>query len=119
MKIMKGTLHMHNEWFKLQMCADPFAEMLSINVLKDTDSASLGSVRHNNIPETSTVTSKFGQSNISSLSNNGNLPQQSESSRDRAIFDDSSILTVMVCLDIIVCATKSPRIYTNHVSSLM
>lgn len=95
MKIMKGTLHMHNEWFKLQMCADPFAEMLSINVLKDTDSASLGSVRHNNIPETSTVTSKFGQSNISSLSNNGNLPQQSESSRDRAIFDDSSILTVM------------------------
>eukprot|EP00250_Pteridium_aquilinum_P000798 c10963_g1_i1 orf=536-2674(-) len=95
MKIMKVTLHAHNEWFKLQMCADTFAEMLSINTLKDTDCVSLGSVCHNNIPETSTVTSKLGPSNISSLSNDGSLPQQSESSRDGAIFDDSSILTLM------------------------
>lgn len=91
MKIMKCTLHTHTEWFKLQMCDDHFAEMLSINILKDTNSTGLGSL----LPETSTVTSKVGRSNTSSLSNTANAPQQSESSRDRAMFDDGSILTVM------------------------
>lgn len=91
MKILKVTLHMHTEWFKMQMCADPFAEMLSINTIKDTESASLGSLCHSNGPETSTVTSKLGPSNIS----DGNLPQQAESSREGAIFGDNAILTVM------------------------
>ncbi|KAH7446944.1 hypothetical protein KP509_01G083400 [Ceratopteris richardii] len=95
MKIMKVTLHMHTELFKLQMCADPFAEMLRITSLKDTDPTSLGSVP-NNIPETSTVTSKDGSGNPSCLSASSTLPsQQAESVREGPIFDETSILTVM------------------------
>ncbi|MCO5546584.1 hypothetical protein L7F22_000013 [Adiantum nelumboides] len=95
MKIMKVTLHMHTEWFKMQMCTDPFAEMLSINTMKDTESLSLGSLCHSNIPETSTVSSKAGPSNISSLSSDGNMRQQAESSREGTLFGDNAILTVM------------------------
>lgn len=37
MKIMRVTLHNHNEWFKLQMCKDRFEGLLQIDTLKQID----------------------------------------------------------------------------------
>lgn len=37
MKIMRATLHTHNEWFKLQMCKDHFEEFLKIHHLKEVE----------------------------------------------------------------------------------
>ncbi|WOG93100.1 hypothetical protein DCAR_0312381 [Daucus carota subsp. sativus] len=41
MKILRTTLHTHNEWFKLQMCKDVFEGLLRIDSLKDISSTSL------------------------------------------------------------------------------
>ncbi|KAL4582316.1 hypothetical protein LXL04_006863 [Taraxacum kok-saghyz] len=38
MKIMRATLHTHNEWFKLQMCKDRFEGLLKIDALKEVNS---------------------------------------------------------------------------------
>ncbi|KAG0487086.1 hypothetical protein HPP92_009181 [Vanilla planifolia] len=35
MKIMRATLHTHNEWFKLQMCKDRFEDFMRIDELKE------------------------------------------------------------------------------------
>ncbi|KAL6220431.1 hypothetical protein ACLB2K_008187 [Fragaria x ananassa] len=41
MKIMRATLHTHNEWFKLQMCKDHFESLLRIDSLKEVNMPSL------------------------------------------------------------------------------
>lgn len=41
MKIIRTTLHTHNEWFKLQMCKDGFEGLLKIDSLKDISNTSL------------------------------------------------------------------------------
>ncbi|KAF6145931.1 hypothetical protein GIB67_007950, partial [Kingdonia uniflora] len=35
MKLMRATLHTHNEWFRLQMCKDRFEALLKIDSLKE------------------------------------------------------------------------------------
>lgn len=41
MKIMRATLHTHNEWFKLQMCKDHFESLLRVDSLKEVNMPSL------------------------------------------------------------------------------
>ena len=91
MNIMKVTLQSHSEWFKIQMCPDPFAKILKIDGLKNTESANLGL---NVISESSTISSKHGSSKISSVTDDGDQ-HKSDSSRSGG-FDDGAILTVMV-----------------------
>jgi hypothetical protein len=94
MNIMKVTLQSHSDWFKLQMCDDPFAKILEIDALKDTESATHGP---NISSESSGVSSKHGSSKISSVTEDGN--QQKSDSRS-GVFDDSAILTVMVSFQV-------------------
>ena len=94
MKIMRATLHTHNEWFKLQMCKDRFEEFLKIEYLKQVD-----------VPVKSDATSKLHADNCthgssqttmcsSSKLEDGSSPSQVSSSEN--VCDEGAILKVMV-----------------------
>lgn len=97
MKIMKATLHSHNEWFKLQMCKDRFESHLRIDSLKDVNTPLLTAVAMSNL---NADTSNLGSSQVTissstKISEDGSSPTQ-VSSRD--VCDENAILKVMVSL---------------------
>ena len=113
MKIMRATLHTHNEWFKLQMCKDRFEEFLKIDHLKQVD-----------VPVKSNATSKphadicthgSSQTTICSTSKleDGSSPSQVSPSEN--VCDEGAILKVMVrlykaCLEIyLLCKLSLKR----------
>lgn len=93
MKIMRATLHTHNEWFKLQMCKDRFEELLKIDRLKEV-----------HLPVKNDATSKShvddcthgsSQTTICSSSKleDGSSPSQVSSTEN--VCDEGAILKVM------------------------
>ena len=96
MKIMRATLHTHNEWFKLQMCKDRFEGLLRINSLKEVHAPFLSPVCTSKSYADS-CTNGSSQATVSSgtrMSEDGSSPTQ-VSSRD-VICDEGAILKVMV-----------------------
>ncbi|OMO56684.1 hypothetical protein CCACVL1_26345 [Corchorus capsularis] len=95
MRIMRATLHTHTEWFKLQMCKDPFESLLRIDSLKENSSPVLTSLATSkSINDSCTLGSS--QATISSttrISDDVGSPNQA-SSRD-VICDENAILKVM------------------------
>ncbi|KZV45991.1 hypothetical protein F511_10681 [Dorcoceras hygrometricum] len=95
MKILRATLHSHNEWFKLQMCKDQFEGLLWIHSLKELGSPLLGDASCKSYSNSCTQGSS--QVTISSGSTrtheDGNSPNQI-SSTDIGC-DENAILKVM------------------------
>lgn len=90
MKFMRATLLSHTQWFKLQMCTDPFADLLHINALKDMD-AGVGATA------TSVDDSKLVVGSGSCLSTTEtSVSQPPDLPRDGPLFDEASVLTLMV-----------------------
>ncbi|XP_076943314.1 uncharacterized protein LOC143613513 [Bidens hawaiensis] len=95
MKIVRATLHTHNEWFKLQMCKDHFEGLLKIDVLKQVDSSLLTDTLSKSLTnDVSSNTSQGTASSSSKLHEDGNSPAQ-VSSTGEIVSDEASILKVM------------------------
>ncbi|XP_022775208.1 uncharacterized protein LOC111317118 isoform X4 [Durio zibethinus] len=95
MRIMRATLHTHSEWFKLQMCKDPFESLLRIDFLKENNAPVLTSLATSK-SNTDCCTLGSSQATVSSttrVSDDGGSPNQA-SSRD-VICDENAILKVM------------------------
>ncbi|PKI50123.1 hypothetical protein CRG98_029447 [Punica granatum] len=94
MKIMRATLHTHNEWFKLQMCKDRFESLLRIDSLKDVSSPMLACALSK-----SNVDSCTHGSSVVTTSSSGRAAEDSSSpaqvSSTDAFYDESAILKVM------------------------
>lgn len=90
MKVMRATLFTHTQWFKVQMCTDRFADFLNINTLKEPDAVA--------------ETSELAMEDLKTVGGSGSCLSTSEMSgtqlpegpRDGPVFDDGSILTLMV-----------------------
>ncbi|XXG70804.1 hypothetical protein AAC387_Pa07g0204 [Persea americana] len=94
MKIMRATIHTHNEWFKLQMCKDRFEGLLKIDCLKEIDMPLLGDAASKTYADASTPgSSQITISSSSRMPEDGNSPTP-VSSRD-VICDETAILKVM------------------------
>ncbi|KAI4314955.1 hypothetical protein L6164_027811 [Bauhinia variegata] len=93
-KIMRATLHSHNEWFKLQMCKDHFEGVLRIDSLKEVNSPFLTTVSTSrSYADSCTGSSQVTISSGTRMFEDGSSPTQA-SSRD-VICDESAILKVM------------------------
>ncbi|MQL71471.1 hypothetical protein Taro_003792 [Colocasia esculenta] len=93
MKIMRETLHSHNEWFRLQMCKDHFEGLLKIDCLKDVNATLF-------IDSTSrTVMDNCAHGPQFSVSSNNRLPEDGSSpasvSSGDVICNENAILKVM------------------------
>lgn len=100
MKIMRATIHTHNEWFKFQMCKDRFEGLLKIDCLKEIDMPLFGDAASKTFADASTPgSSQITISSSSRMPEDGNSPTP-VSSRD-IICDETAILKVMVSC---VCA---------------
>lgn len=91
MKMMKATLFTHTQWFKLQMCADRFADLLSINALKEPDAA-VAETSEPTMEDSKTAAVSASCTSTSEMSGS----QLPDVPRDGPLFDDGSILTLMV-----------------------
>ncbi|KAF6143545.1 hypothetical protein GIB67_029714 [Kingdonia uniflora] len=94
MKLMRATLHTHNEWFRLQMCKDCFEGLLKIYSLKEIKTPLI----IDDVSKKNTDNSTPGSSQMTTLSSNrmvedGNSPTQ-VSSGD-VTCDETAILKVM------------------------
>lgn len=97
MKIMRATLHTHNEWFKLQMCKDRFESFLGINSLKDVNSSMLvGTLSKSTVSSCTHGSSVVDTSSSGRAAEDGSSPMQASSTD--AFYDESAILKVMVSL---------------------
>lgn len=96
MKLMRATLHTHNEWFKLQMCKDRFESLLSIDSLKEVNTPLLSacSLSKSNADSCTHGSSLVTISSSARVSEYGSSPTQ-ESTRD-VVCDENAILKVMV-----------------------
>ena len=95
MKIMRATLYTHNEWFKLQMCKDPFEGLLRIGSLKDVSSPLLTDAATKSNADTCTHgSSQVTISSSSRMQEDGSSPTQVSSTE--VICDENAILKVMV-----------------------
>lgn len=97
MKIMRTTLHTHNEWFKLQMCKDRFEGLLKIDLLKDVNSSVLTDTLSKSLSaDICNHSSSQGTATSSSrMQEDGSSPAQASSTGDVAS-DETAILKVMV-----------------------
>ncbi|XP_058228430.1 uncharacterized protein LOC131336567 [Rhododendron vialii] len=95
MKIMRATLHTHNEWFKLQMCKDRFEGLLKIDSLKDVSSPLLtdASVAKSNADTSTHGSSQVTISSSSRMHEDGSSPTQVSSTE--VVCDENAILKVM------------------------
>ncbi|ONH96538.1 hypothetical protein PRUPE_7G135500 [Prunus persica] len=95
MKIMRATLHTHNEWFKLQMCKDHFENLLKIDSLKDVTTPSLAAaaISKSNADSCSNGSSQVTVSSSTRMVEDGSSLTQ-VSSRD-VVCDENAILKVM------------------------
>ncbi|XP_020257521.1 uncharacterized protein LOC109834044 isoform X2 [Asparagus officinalis] len=93
MKVMRVTLHTHNEWFKLQMCKDRFEELLKIDRLKEVDAPMEGDgtpkLHSDNCTHGSSQTTICSTSKLE----DGSSPSQVSSSE--YVCDEGAILKVM------------------------
>ncbi|KAI3669842.1 hypothetical protein L6452_41275 [Arctium lappa] len=94
MKIMRTTIHTHNEWFKLQMCKDRFEGLLKINLLKEVDSPLLADTLSKSSADVCTHTSSQGTATSSSRMQEDGSPAQVSSTGD-VVSDETAILKVM------------------------
>lgn len=96
MKIMRATLHTHNEWFKLQMCKDHFESLLRIDSLKEVNMPSLAAAAtsKSNADSCSNGSSQVTISSSTRMVEDGSSLSQ-VSSRD-VVCDENAILKVMV-----------------------
>lgn len=95
MKIMRATLHTHNEWFKLQMCKDRFEGLLKIDLLKEVNSSLLTDTFSKSSADVCNHTSSQGTATSSSrMQEDGSSPAQVSSTGDVAP-DETAILKVM------------------------
>nr|XP_024373806.1 uncharacterized protein LOC112281474 isoform X3 [Physcomitrium patens] len=89
MKVMRASLYTHTQWCKLQMCPDRFADFLNLNTLKEPEAAA----------ETLECTTKdlktVGESGSCMSTSEMSGSQLSDALRDRPLFDDASVLTLM------------------------
>lgn len=95
MKILRATLHTHNEWFKLQMCKDRFESLLRIDLLKEVYTPFLATAAMSK-SHADSCTQGSSQITISSnarVSEDGSSPNQ-VSSAD-FVCDENAILKVM------------------------
>ncbi|KAH9711832.1 Ran-binding protein in the microtubule-organising centre protein [Citrus sinensis] len=94
MKILRATLHTHNEWFKLQMCKDRFESLLRIDLLKEVYTPFLATVAMSKSHADSTQgSSQITISSNARVSEDGSSPNQ-VSSAD-FVCDENAILKVM------------------------
>ncbi|KAK4791505.1 hypothetical protein SAY86_031918 [Trapa natans] len=94
MKIMRATLHSHNEWFKLQMCKDRFEGFLRINSLKDVNNPMLvGTLSKSTISSCTHGSSVVTTSSSDRAAEDGSSPMQV--STTDAFYDEGEILKVM------------------------
>ncbi|KAL0909604.1 hypothetical protein M5K25_020488 [Dendrobium thyrsiflorum] len=94
MKIMRATLHTHNEWFKLQMGKDRFEEFLKIDRLKEVNAHFKGDIMTEVHADISVR--GFSQSTSSSsnkLSEDNNSPSQASS--NESLYDENAIIKIM------------------------
>lgn len=100
MKIMRATLHTHNEWFKLQMCKDHFENLLKIDSLKDVTTPSLAAaaISKSNADSCSNGSSQVTVSSSTRMVEDGSSLTQ-VSSRD-VVCDENAILKVMVSYEL-------------------
>ncbi|KAJ8764381.1 hypothetical protein K2173_006121 [Erythroxylum novogranatense] len=94
MRIIRATLHTHNEWFRLQMCKDRFESLLRIDSLKDVNTQ-FDSVCSTSKSHTDSCTQGYSQVTSSSsvkVSEDGNSPTQASSGD---VCDENAILKVM------------------------
>ncbi|KVH92553.1 hypothetical protein Ccrd_005412, partial [Cynara cardunculus var. scolymus] len=94
MKIMRTTLHTHNEWFKLQMCKDRFEGLLKIDRLKEVDSSLLADALSKSSADVCNHSSSQGTATSSSRMQEDGSPAQVSSTGDVAS-DETAILKVM------------------------
>ncbi|KAK1422024.1 hypothetical protein QVD17_24864 [Tagetes erecta] len=96
MKIIRATLHTHNEWFKLQMCKDHFEGLLKIDLLKQIDSSLLSDTLSKSLSyDVCNNTSSQGTAtSTSKMQEDGNSPAQG-SSTGEIVSDEAAILKVM------------------------
>ncbi|GAB2282590.1 hypothetical protein Dimus_039555 [Dionaea muscipula] len=92
MKIMRATLYTHNEWFKLQMCKDPFESLLKIDSLKAIPSLLPDAVSQSNADTCTQGSSQITVSSGNKMAEDGDSSAQ-VSSRD--LCDEGAILKVM------------------------
>lgn len=94
MKIIRTTLHTHNEWFKLQMCKDGFEGLLKIDSLKDISTSLVADSTCKAIADTCARDSSQVTVSSSLTKEDSNSPAQ-VSSKD-ALCEESAIIKVMV-----------------------
>jgi len=90
MNMMRAILFTHTQWFKLQMCTDRFADLLSINTLKEPDA--VAETSEPTMEDSKTVGGSGSCTSTSEMSGS----QLPDVPRDGPLFDDGSILTLMV-----------------------
>uniref|UniRef100_A0A1J3J7M2 Glucose-induced degradation protein 8-like protein n=1 Tax=Noccaea caerulescens TaxID=107243 RepID=A0A1J3J7M2_NOCCA len=100
MKIIKATLHTHNEWFKLQMCKDRFDNLLKIDSLKEVNTDLIGAIRSSSSKEKNTnlssqVTTTSSSTMTSEDGGSSGLMIMTQTSPREALWDESAILKVM------------------------
>ncbi|KAK4393310.1 hypothetical protein Sango_1801800 [Sesamum angolense] len=95
MKIIRATLHTHNEWFKLQMCKDQFEGLLWINSLKELGSPLLGDAASKSTVDSCTQ----GSSQVTICSSNTRMQEDGSSPNQISSpdigCDENAILKVM------------------------
>ncbi|XP_047948515.1 uncharacterized protein LOC125194376 isoform X1 [Salvia hispanica] len=95
MKIIRASLHTHNEWFKLQMCKDQFEGLLWINSLKENGGPLLGDSASKSTIDTCTQ----GSSPATISSSNTRMQEDGSSSNQISSSDigcdENAILKVM------------------------
>ncbi|KAL8124871.1 hypothetical protein AgCh_012508 [Apium graveolens] len=92
MKIIRTTLHTHNEWFKLQMCKDGFEGLLKIDSLKDISTSLLADSTCKAIADICARDSSQVTVSSSMTKEDSNSPAQ-VSSKDAC--EESAIIKVM------------------------
>ncbi|KAI3866458.1 hypothetical protein MKX03_000551 [Papaver bracteatum] len=94
MKIVRTTIHSHNEWFKIQMCKDRFEGLLKIDSLKDINTPLLTESKSNiNLDADTSGSSQVTVSSSSRMLEDSSSPSQV--SPGDVICDESAILKVM------------------------
>lgn len=93
MRIVRATLHTHNEWFKFQMCKDRFEQFLKIDQLKDIDTPMSSNPAAKALLDDTANGSQITICSSSKMQEDGGSPQASSGEN---VCDENAILKVMV-----------------------
>ncbi|URD85619.1 CTLH [Musa troglodytarum] len=92
MRIVRATLHTHNEWFKFQMCKDRFEQLLKIDQLKDIDTPMSSNPAAKALLDDTANGSQITICSSSKMQEDGGSPQASSGEN---VCDENAILKVM------------------------